>query len=86
MSDALPQRSLAERRMRLEQALANTRIEGHQPSPEFLADMEAMITGQLSDEEVRRRIIERAKAADRQARTEELRRAPDPAAGAHRAP
>ncbi|MBL8279604.1 MAG: antitoxin VbhA family protein [Pelomonas sp.] len=38
-------RTLAERRMRLEQALASTRIEGHQPSPEFLADMEALITG-----------------------------------------
>lgn len=50
--------------MRLEQALASTRIEGHQPSAEFMADMEAMITGQLGAEEVRRRIIERARAAD----------------------
>jgi hypothetical protein len=58
-------RTMAERRMRLEQALANTRIEGHQPSAEFLADMEAMITGQLDAEEVRRRIIERAQAAER---------------------
>lgn len=39
-------RSVAERRMRLEQALANTRIEGHQPSAEFLADMQAMVDGQ----------------------------------------
>jgi hypothetical protein len=54
--------------MRLEQALASTRIEGHQPSPEFLADMEALITGQLSDEEVRARIVARAQAADRRAR------------------
>lgn len=60
-----PQRSLAERRIRLEQALASTRIEGHQPGPEFLADMEAMVTGQLSAEEVRRRIIARAQEADR---------------------
>jgi len=37
--------------------LASTRIEGHQPSPEFLADMEALITGEFCDEEVRRRII-----------------------------
>lgn len=58
-------RSVAERRMRLEQALANTRIEGHQPGAEFLADMEAMVTGQLSAEEVRRRVIERAQEADR---------------------
>jgi hypothetical protein len=62
-----PRRSLAERRMRMEQALASTRIEGHQPSPEFLADMEAMVTGQLSAEEVRRRIIARAQEADRRA-------------------
>ncbi|MBB2487500.1 hypothetical protein H5407_19880 [Mitsuaria sp. WAJ17] len=53
--------------MRLEQALASTRIEGHQPSAEFLADMEAMIDGQLDAEEVRRRIIERAREADRRA-------------------
>ena len=52
--------------MRLEQALASTRIEGHQPSPEFLADMEALITGALSAEEVRQRVIERAQSADRQ--------------------
>lgn len=53
--------------MRLEQALAGTRIEGHQPGAEFLADMEAMVTGQLSAEEVRRRIVERAQEADRRA-------------------
>jgi hypothetical protein len=50
--------------MRLEQALASTRIEGHQPSPEFLADMEALITGVLSEEEVRQRVIGRAREAD----------------------
>lgn len=65
MSITPPRRSLAERRMRLEQALASTRIEGHVPTPEFLADMEAMVTGQLSAEEVRRRVIERAQEADR---------------------
>lgn len=62
-------RSEAERRMRLEQALASTRIEGHQPSAEFLADMQALISGQLSDDEVRERIIERARAADRRVGT-----------------
>lgn len=67
MSFTSPQRSLAERRMRLEQALANARIEGHTPSPEFLAETEAIVTGQLSAEDVRRRIIERAQEADRQA-------------------
>ena len=60
-------RTIAERRMRLEQALASTRIEGHRPSPEFLADMEALITGELCDEEVRRRIIARARVADQRA-------------------
>ncbi|MBB2486263.1 antitoxin VbhA family protein [Mitsuaria sp. WAJ17] len=66
-SAAPRQRTVAERRMRLEQALASTRIEGHQPSAEFLADMQAMVTGQLGAEEVRRRIIERAREADRRA-------------------
>ncbi|MCH7344478.1 antitoxin VbhA family protein [Pelomonas sp. CA6] len=64
-SAAPRQRSVAERRMRLEQALASTRIEGHLPSAEFLADMQAMVTGQLGAKEVRRRIIERAQEADR---------------------
>jgi hypothetical protein len=58
---------VAERRMRLEQALANTRNEGHVPSDEFLADMEAMVTGELSAEEVRLHIIERARESDRRA-------------------
>lgn len=58
-------RFVAERRKRLEQAPASTRIEGHQPSAEFLADMQAMVDGQLGAEEVRRRIIERAREADR---------------------
>ncbi len=46
-------------------ALASTRIDGHQPSLEFLADMQAMVDSQLDAEEVRRRIIERAQEADR---------------------
>ncbi len=57
------------RRMRLEHALASTRIEGHQPSEEFLADMQTLVTGQLGAEEVRRRILERARAADRRVGT-----------------
>ena len=68
-SAAPRQRSVAERRMRLEQALASTRIEGHQPSAEFLADMQASISGQLSEDEVRERIIERARAAARRVGT-----------------
>ena len=58
-------RTIAERRRDLEQALANTRISGHEPTPEYLADMEALVTGTLSEEEVRQRIVARALAADR---------------------
>ncbi|MFG6448870.1 hypothetical protein ACG0Z6_11555 [Roseateles sp. BYS180W] len=48
----------------MEQALASTRIEGHQPSAEFLADMQAIVDGQLGAEEARRKLIERAREAD----------------------
>lgn len=57
-------RSVAMRRWHLEQALASTRLEGHVPSADFLADCEAMITGQLTADEVRVRVIQRAKDAD----------------------
>jgi Antitoxin VbhA len=45
----------AERRIGVEQALANTRIEGHVPTPEFLADFDAFIEGKLTLDEVRAR-------------------------------
>ncbi len=67
-------RSKAERRMRLEQALANTRIEGHEPTAEFLADMDAMIEGALTPEQARQRIIARAQAADEVAMAAKTRR------------
>lgn len=67
-------RSKAERRMRLEQALANTRIEGHEPTAEFLADMDAMIEGSLTPEQARQRIIARAQAADEVAMAAKSRR------------
>lgn len=67
-------RSKAERRMRLEQALANTRIEGHEPTAEFLADMDAMIEGALTPEQARQRIIARAQAADEVAMAAKSRR------------
>ncbi len=67
-------RSKAERRMRLEQALANTRIEGHEPTAEFLADMDAMIEGSLTPEQARQRIIARARAADEVAMAAKSRR------------
>ena len=59
----------AERRIAAEQALANTRIEGHVPTAEFLADFDAFIEGKLTLDEVRARSTERASALDQAART-----------------
>ncbi len=58
----------AERRLAHEQALANTRISGHVPTPEFLADCEAEIQGTMTLEQVHARSLERALAKDRAAR------------------
>ena len=60
-------RSLAQRRRDLEQALANTRISGHDTTAEYLADCEAFIEGRLGAEEMLQRITERARDADRKA-------------------
>ncbi len=38
----------AERQYAMTQALANTRIEGHKPTPEFLADAAAVVEGKLT--------------------------------------
>ena len=54
----------AERRFWLEQALANTRIEGHRPSAAFLADAEALVTGAMTTDQVIASAIARARAAD----------------------
>ena len=59
----------AERRIAAEQALANTRIEGHVPTAEFSADREAFVKGTLTLDEVRDRSTERATALDQDART-----------------
>jgi len=56
----------AERRWAHEQALASTRIEGHQPCPEFLADCEAVIEGTMTSEQARAASLARALAKDRQ--------------------
>lgn len=50
----------AEHRYNMEQALANTRLAGHEPTAEFLADCEAVIRGQMTREEARARILARA--------------------------
>jgi hypothetical protein len=58
------ERTSAQRRLHLEQALANTRISGHEPTAEYLADLEALMAGALSEDDVRQRIIDRASKAD----------------------
>lgn len=52
----------AKRRYAHEQALACTRIEGHVPAPEFLAECEAVIKGTMTREQQRARSIARALA------------------------
>jgi Antitoxin VbhA len=59
--------SQAERRWAHEQALASTRIEGHVPAPEFLADCEAVIAGTMTTEQAQARSLARALAKDRAA-------------------
>lgn len=56
-----------ERRRSLTQALANTRIEGHVPSPEFLADCERFARGEITQDDIRARSLARAQGADRAA-------------------
>ena len=57
--------SKAQRRLAHEQALASTRISGHKPSPEFLADAEAVIEGDMTIEQARAASLARALAEDR---------------------
>ncbi len=54
----------AERRHAIEQAVANTRIEGHEPTAEFLADMEQLAQGSMTPEQARAASLARALAAD----------------------
>ncbi len=56
-----------ERRASLDQALASTRLEGHVPTPEFLADCEAYIAGRITRDEIMARSAARALAAERAA-------------------
>ena len=53
-----------ERRLAHEQALASTRIEGHVPTTEFLADCEAVISGAMTREQARAASLSRALAKD----------------------
>ena len=54
-----------ERRRALDQALANTRIEGHVPSPDFLADCERFVQGGMTTEDIRAASLARARDAER---------------------
>jgi hypothetical protein len=56
-----------ERRWAHEDALASTRIEGHVPTPEFLADCEAVLAGTMTRDQARAAILARALAEERAA-------------------
>lgn len=56
-----------QRRAHFAQALANTRIEGHVPTPEFLADVARCAAGGMTQAQLRAASLERALAADRAA-------------------
>ncbi len=57
----------AERRIAHDQALASTRIEGHEPTAEFLTDCEAVIAGTMTREQARAASLARALAEDQAA-------------------
>lgn len=61
----MPKTTKAERRMAHAQALASTRIEGHKPTPEFLADVGAVIEGTMTIEQAGAASLARALAKDR---------------------
>ena len=50
----------AERRYAIEQGLANTRIEGHKPTSDFLADCNAVVEGSLSIDQAIKASVVRA--------------------------
>ena len=52
------------RQVAIDQAIANTRIEGHEPTPEFTADAAAFVAGKLTPEQMIARALERAKAIE----------------------
>lgn len=55
-----------QRRAAFDQALASTRIEGHEPTQEFLGDCEKVIAGEMTDEEMAAESLRRARALDAQ--------------------
>lgn len=63
----MPVETEQDRRYSMAQGLATTRIEGHVPSLEFLADCERFARGEITHEDIRARSLARAIAADRAA-------------------
>lgn len=57
--------SKAQRRWANEQALASTRIAGHKPSSEFLADCDAVVEGAMTRAQARAASLMRAQARDK---------------------
>lgn len=56
-----------DRREAYRQAIASTRLEGHEPTPEFLADREAVIQGTMTPDQARARSLARAMEQERRA-------------------
>lgn len=48
----------------MDQAIANGRIEGFEPDAEFLADSDSLVEGNISADELRAKIIARARQMD----------------------
>jgi hypothetical protein len=59
--------TMAQRNLAHEQALASTRIEGHRPSSQFLADCEAVVEGTMTRDQARAASLARALVKDKQA-------------------
>ena len=57
-------------RWAMKDAIANTVIEGHVPTREFLADCEDVVYGRMTHEELRARSLTRALAPDVEKRNE----------------
>jgi hypothetical protein len=49
------------RQLAMEQALANTRISGHAPTPEFIADCDEVVQGRMTYEQAIAASVERAR-------------------------
>lgn len=57
-----------EYRYALQQGLANTRIEGHVPSAEFLSDYERLVRGEIRDADILAASLARAQVIENEAK------------------